>query len=159
MEKQKKMKKTKFDNSLGSCLKNFWTDYTGWGRATRSEYWWASLFYVALVGTIVSFSNILSFIWFLVTIVPFTCLTARRLHDTNHSAKNILWMPTGLIAISTLLSIPMMLLFALGVPLKPIFLIWLGLFTPAFWVSMIGSLILLCKEGDKKTNKYGKPRI
>ncbi len=153
------MKKSDFDNSLGSCLKNFWTDYTGWGRATRSEYWWSVLFYCGLVGTIISFSKFLVILWFLATIIPLTCLTARRLHDTNHSAWHVLWFPEGITGISVILWFFLSLLVSAGVSAKAVVSIYFSLFMPIFYISIIGSLIFMCLPSDKKANKYGKPRI
>lgn len=153
------MKTQKFDNSLGSCLQNFWTDYTGWGRATRSEYWWSVLFYRVLAGTILSFSKILVCVWSLVTIVPFICLTARRLHDTNRSAWHILWLPEGLMVINMIFFFILILLRVMGLYSKSVLSLYFGLFMPIFCISIIGALILMYLPGDKKANKYGKPRI
>lgn len=145
---------------MNECLLNFWTDCVGFGRATRSEYWWCVLFYGGIIASILSFSSRLLWFWLLVTIVPFTCLTVRRLHDTNHSAWNILWFPEGLLIMSEIL---LFLLFPLEalfhVPTKDAVIILFQLFIPIFWVSAICSLILVCAPGDKGENKYGKPRI
>ena len=153
------MKSEKFDNTLGSCLKNFWIDYTGWGRATRSEYWWCVLIYAGIIGVLISFSQFLVTAWTMVTIVPFVCLTARRLHDINRSAWNILWFPEGIVGICSVFWIVAFFMSALGVSIKAFMYLYLGLFTPIFWVSVIGSVILMCLPSDKKVNKYGKPRI
>ncbi len=84
------MAQKKFTNSLEDALKTYWTDYVGWGRATRSEYWWAVLFYSVIAGTILSGTG-LDIIWFLATLVPGFCVGARRLHDTGRSNWNVLW--------------------------------------------------------------------
>lgn len=86
------VKKTEqFDNSLGACLKSYWTEYTGWGRATRSEYWWSVLFYSILIPTLLG--NIgLGLLWTFVTLVPGFTVAARRWHDINRSAWNMLWI-------------------------------------------------------------------
>jgi len=88
------MKQKKFTNSLNDALTNFWTDYTGWGRATRSEYWWAYLFYTIFASCIISILHleILEPVWWLATIVPGFCLVARRLHDTGRSNWNACWI-------------------------------------------------------------------
>lgn len=80
-----------FDNSLGACLKSYWTEYTGWGRATRSEYWWSVLFYSILVPTLLGNSS-LGLLWTLATLVPGFTVAARRWHDINRSAWNMLWI-------------------------------------------------------------------
>ena len=82
----------RFTNDLGSCLKEFWLSYINVdGRATRSEYWWSYLFY-GIIGTLLFSMFSLEGLWFLITIVPFITLTIRRLHDSNRSAWNLLWV-------------------------------------------------------------------
>ena len=72
------------------------------GRASRSEFWWFTLFY-NLGGLLTSvldsglgwqfgepdmFGNppgVLNLLFLLATIVPMVCVTARRLHDVNRS--------------------------------------------------------------------------
>ena len=86
------VKKTEqFDNSLGACLKSYWIEYTGWGRATRSEYWWSVLFYSILIPTLLGNTS-LGFLGTLVTLVPGFTVAARRWHDINRSAWNMLWI-------------------------------------------------------------------
>ena len=85
------MKKIKFNNTFSECLANYWTDYVGWGRATRSEYWWCYLVYNLIVSNIL-FLTPISALWWLASIVPSFCLMARRLHDTNRSNWNICWL-------------------------------------------------------------------
>ncbi len=82
----------KFNNTLGDALTEYWVNYIGWGRATRSEYWWAILFYNLLLGNVLFWGAPgVSSLWSLATIVPNFCLLARRLHDTNRSAWNMCW--------------------------------------------------------------------
>ena len=158
-QKGEKMKKAKFKNTPGECLQNFWVDYTGTGRATRAEYWWCVLVYIVIIGTILSFSRILVLVWTLVTMIPFICLTIRRLHDANRSAWNILWFPEGMLVFSTIFIMAAGALSMLGFSTKAIAQVYIGFFMPMFYISLFGSLILMCLPGDKKTNKYGKPRI
>ena len=154
------MKKNKFTNSMNECLLNFWKNYAGLGRATRSEYWWCVLFYVVIIGSFLSFSTNLLWSWFLITIVPFTCLTIRRLHDINYSAWNILWFPEGILLITEILLLFLFLLELLfHVPTTDIVVILFKLATPIFWISAIYSLLVVCTPGDTKPNKYGSPRI
>ena len=128
----------KFQNTLGECLSAFWTNYVGWGRATRSEYWWAVLFYCFLVQWLLfipitgalamtspeaaGFAGLITNIYSLAATIPGFCLAARRLHDTNRSAWNML----------------------------------LGL------IPIVGAIILIvymCQKGDAKANRFGEPRI
>ncbi|MFB2580883.1 DUF805 domain-containing protein [Herbiconiux sp. P15] len=101
---------------FGAAVARFWKKYaTFTGRASRSEYWW---WYLVSISIAIVF-NILSSlgtggyglqpdadsalpriallavwviwgIWALATFVPGLALTARRLHDTDHSAWWIL---------------------------------------------------------------------
>lgn len=85
--------KNKFNNTLGDALREYWVNYVGWGRATRSEYWWAVLFYGVLVGNILSVVlPELYTLWVLITLVPSFCVVARRLHDTGRSMWNYCWV-------------------------------------------------------------------
>jgi uncharacterized membrane protein YhaH (DUF805 family) len=76
-------------NDLSNALKTFWTDYVGWGRATRAEFWWAYLFYIVIGGIVLT--PFVGVLWSLATLVPSFCITARRLHDTNRSNWNVCW--------------------------------------------------------------------
>lgn len=148
------MKQTKFNNSLSECLKNFWVDYTGWGRATRAEYWWCMLFYGG--GTVlISFSGFLMIIWMLVTVVPFLSLTVRRLHDTNHSAWNILWFPESFY----ILYMFVLLCLSLFKASTDVAMTIILLMAPFMYISIIVALVFMCLPSDKKKNKYGKPRL
>ena len=96
------MPKKKFTNSLSDALTIFWTDYTGWGRATRSEYWWTYLFYSVIVSSILTITG-LDMIWWLVTLVPSFCVGARRLHDTGRSNWNMCWLFLPIVGIIILI--------------------------------------------------------
>jgi uncharacterized membrane protein YhaH (DUF805 family) len=83
----------KFNNTLGDALREYWVNYIGWGRATRSEYWWAVLFYGVITGNVLGMlSSTLQSLWSLIILVPSFCLAVRRLHDTGRSAWNYLWV-------------------------------------------------------------------
>lgn len=82
--------KAKFKNTLGEALTGYWTNYVGWGRATRSEYWWCVLFYNLIAGSLMPLA--LAPLWLLATVVPGFTLGARRLHDTGRSNWNICWI-------------------------------------------------------------------
>lgn len=65
------------------------------GTASRSEYWWFSLF--TFVVSLILFATrvtALSSLWSLAVLVPGLAVAVRRLHDTGHSAW---WLLTGLI--------------------------------------------------------------
>jgi uncharacterized membrane protein YhaH (DUF805 family) len=73
-----------FTKSISSCFKKYATFN---GRASRSEYWWFSLFCVIVGmasstlfgdGSIVSFANI-------ILILPSIAVATRRLHDVGRS--------------------------------------------------------------------------
>ena len=80
-----------FKTSIETCFKKF-ADFKG--RASRSEFWYFYLFSYGTIGLLV-FLNLRSpqddFYWWLigifivVIIVPFTAVTARRLHDVGKS--------------------------------------------------------------------------
>ena len=62
------------------------------GRATRSEFWWWQLFVllVAFAGGIVDGiinlnSDVVAYLWALVTLLPGLAVSVRRLHDTDMS--------------------------------------------------------------------------
>lgn len=60
------------------------------GRATRSEFWWFTLFYFIFACVCAFLDGLLNAgffysIYFLVTLIPSISVTARRLHDTGHS--------------------------------------------------------------------------
>lgn len=71
-----------FNESVQSCFQKY-ADFNG--RASRSEFWWWSLF--CLIATI-CFSVIderLSIAFTLATLLPYLAVTTRRLHDTDRS--------------------------------------------------------------------------
>jgi len=55
------------------------------GRASRAEYWWFFLFILLVSAATSLFSNTLSGLFSLATLVPSIAAAARRLHDTNRS--------------------------------------------------------------------------
>ena len=91
--------------SIGQAFVRFWTRYAVFtGRASRSEYWWWTLIQVVVYLAVVAVAgalpkgspvnlalDLLFFGWALAIIVPSYALLARRLHDSNLSAWNILW--------------------------------------------------------------------
>ena len=71
-----------FQQSIMVCFSKY-ADFNG--RATRSEYWWFSLF-IALVYLVLAVVNeVLPGIFALATLLPTLAVTVRRLHDTERS--------------------------------------------------------------------------
>ncbi len=71
-------------------------------RASRTEFWYAMLFYVLLLFVIarLNLPDIVVTVLLVATMVPFFSVTARRLHDTNRSGwfQLVSWfMPMGTI--------------------------------------------------------------
>ena len=87
--------------TMGEAFKRFWTRWTCQGRASRSEFWLAQLalflivfgvlfmlgFLARIAGNAdtVALVPILTWVWVLATLIPNSCLSVRRLHDTGHS--------------------------------------------------------------------------
>ncbi len=71
-----------FQDSVKTCLTKY-ADFSG--RAMRSEYWWFFLFTLLASLALSLFSNALSVVFSLATLVPSIAAAARRLHDTNRS--------------------------------------------------------------------------
>ena len=88
-----------FQDSVKVCFSKY-ADFAG--RATRSEYWWFVLFIVLVsLGTSL-FSNVLSGLFSLATLLPSIAAAARRLHDTNRSGwwQLIVFLPVvGLVVL------------------------------------------------------------
>ncbi|MDC9809209.1 MULTISPECIES: DUF805 domain-containing protein [Rhizobium] len=90
-----------FGQAIASYFKNY---VTFSGRASRSEFWYSTLF-VLLVGIalyVVDRSETLNRIWSLATFLPSIAMAARRLHDVNRSGWHQLLgllAPIGTIAV------------------------------------------------------------
>ena len=143
-----------FQTSVKTCFKKYATFS---GRASRSEFWYFYLFYWGLCSVLLfsSFISIMQgqrfisdiFFWSftglgLASLIPFFAVSARRLHDINKSG----WFQ--------ILPYPFSLLDK--------YLIGLGegmsLILPFIFVGLyIYLIVLYCKKGEKKKNKYGKP--
>lgn len=72
---------------LDAIKKLFYNYFNFSGRASRSEFWYAMLFYlgVAVVSGLLRVPDSLISIFLLATLIPFFSVTARRLHDTNRT--------------------------------------------------------------------------
>ncbi|MFG6082188.1 DUF805 domain-containing protein [Paracoccus litorisediminis] len=83
--------------NLFEAVGNVFANYaTASGRASRSEYWWFTLFNI-VVSVILGFIQGaqgaefgISTIWVLVALLPGICVTIRRLHDLDRSGWWIL---------------------------------------------------------------------
>ncbi|WP_353405248.1 DUF805 domain-containing protein [Brucella sp. NBRC 13694] len=86
-----------------TAVRRFFTGYFDFkGRASRTEFWYAMLFYVLLLFVLgrLNLPDIIVSILLVVTMIPFFSVTARRLHDTNRSGwyQLVSWfMPVGTI--------------------------------------------------------------
>lgn len=77
-----KEEKMTFMEAVKVCFAKY-ADFNG--RASRAEYWWFFLFIIAVGFAISMISNTLSWVFYLVTLVPSIAAAARRLHDTDRS--------------------------------------------------------------------------
>jgi len=86
-----------------TAVRRFFTGYFDFtGRASRTEFWYAMLFYVLLLFVLglLNLPDIVLSILMVVTLIPFFSVTTRRLHDTNRSGwyQLVSWfMPVGTI--------------------------------------------------------------
>ena len=71
----------KFDQAVRSVITKYAT-FTG--RASRSEFWWWTLFYVVGTYIITTFTRLYP-LWDLGLIVPNLAVGVRRMHDSDHS--------------------------------------------------------------------------
>ena len=148
-----------FINALKTCIfkKYLKTE----GRASRSEFWYFTIFYFGVIALSVKlvpyleemfqhpflakndFSNYLiwTILFGLALIVPLTNVTIRRLNDINQSGINWMSAVGGFLILGRVLSF-------LGEFAVYIFYIGLLIF--------LIILVLCLKEGDKKDNMYGK---
>ena len=107
--------------TMGEAYARFWRKYGMFdGRASRSEFWWASLanaFVALAVGAIAvalgagvapSVGVVVAGLYALATLVPSFALINRRLHDTGRSGwwQLLAFVPFGGIAIVVLAALP-----------------------------------------------------
>ena len=82
------------------AISSVFGNYTNFdGRATRSEYWWFTLFssvlmviVVLLMAAVPVLGAILAVLAGLAMFLPSLAVLVRRLHDTNRSAKSLFWL-------------------------------------------------------------------
>mgnify|MGYP001399268179 CR=1 FL=1 len=132
-----------FGQSISTCFKKYASFK---GRASRSEFWYFYLFILlvyAIILTLAATVDPLFFSFFALfifaVILPSYAVTARRLHDTNHSGwLQLLPYPFSLIGNALTASSPVLAI----------------VFSVVGLVLGIYLLVLYCSEGDSYVNEY-----
>lgn len=100
--------------TFADAVKTCFTKYADFnGRASRSEYWWYTLFIVLASLALSTITDKLSGLFALATLLPSIAVAARRLHDTNRSG----WLQ--LIALIPILGWLALLYFMVQEPKEP----------------------------------------
>ena len=128
------------------------------GRASRSEYWWFSLFagFSPLILSVFlalflsgeqseNFIYVTFLIFYLPFLTPWITVSIRRLHDLDKSGKIFI----SLIILELIISIDEFVL-----SLNSNFILIIDFIT---WVLSVYFLIIFMFKGSNKKNKYGKP--
>lgn len=95
-----------FFDAIRVCLTKY-ADFTG--RASRSEFWWFTLFIVLVGSALTYIHENAATIFLIATLLPFLAAGARRLHDTDRSAwwQLFILVPVGgIILLGFLWAIP-----------------------------------------------------
>ncbi len=130
-----------FTESIKICFQKY-IDFSG--RASRSEYWWFTLFTV-IVQVLTFWIPFLGFIIALALLLPSLAVTARRLHDTNRTGWWMLF-PIGLGLAGIIAgAVLVFIVGALGA-----ILIFLG---PV--IGFVTLLAFLIQPSDPGANQYG----
>ena len=110
------------------------------GRASRTEFWWWSLF-AFLSNLVLEVVPPVAMAWALVITLPNLAVTARRLHDTDRSGW---WMlaPYGVALVAGLLA---------AVRAWPLFLIAVAL----GFVMLVVLVVWLATRGTDGANRFG----
>lgn len=99
-----------FVDAVKTCFAKY-ADFKG--RASRSEYWWYTLFIILASIVLSWFGERISMLFALGTLLPSIAVAARRLHDTNRSG----WLQ--LIALIPILGWLVLLYFLVQEPKEP----------------------------------------
>ena len=137
------------------------------GRASRSEYWWFSLFLVLtqfglglLVGVaqskseaLAQMTGVLLAVIPIVFLIPALALTSRRIHDSGRSAKLYFGLLIGLIVLSPVLSVLFFVavLMASGGGSQGVLVIALAIVGSVF----VYQLVITLSPGTPEANTYG----
>ena len=88
-------------DDFSSAVKSFYKKYVDFeGTATRPEYWyavlysWLLIFIFYFLAFFLPYLAIPIYILMLVNVIPACAVAVRRLHDTNRSGWNLLWILT-----------------------------------------------------------------
>ena len=136
----------RLDESIKICFTKFNVIA---GRATRSEFWWFTLF-TGLVNIIARTADgnidadmmtmgTLETLWFLIIILPSICVFIRRLHDLSLSAWNLTYLIVAVFVGLIMLEIPP----------------WDTLGAVIVLLSVIFYIYVLFAIGHEKDNDYG----
>ena len=145
---------------FGAAISRGFSNYfTFSGRATRSEYWFWTLF-----STLVQAIPFVGWLIGLAVLIPSIAVTSRRLHDIGKSA----WWMTVLLLLGgvwVLLSVGFVLeVIGLEESLNPevefweilgTWLVWVGFLTLASIGVVIWWVVWFVRKGDKGPTKYG----
>ena len=71
-----------FLDSIETCFKK---SFQIKGRASKSEFWWFTLFYFIAIFSLVVINETLAIIFLLIILPASICVTVRRLHDQGKS--------------------------------------------------------------------------
>ena len=71
-----------FLDSIETCFKK---SFQIKGRASKSEFWWFTLFYFIAIFSLVMINETLAIIFLLIIVPASICVTVRRLHDQDKS--------------------------------------------------------------------------
>jgi len=79
-----------FTDSISTCFSNYATFR---GTASRSEYWWFSLFTFLVAAVLQNLNAPAYWAFFIATTIPSLSVGCRRLHDTDRSGWwQLLWL-------------------------------------------------------------------
>ena len=71
-----------FLDSIETCFKK---SFQIKGRASKSEFWWFTLFYFIAIFSLVMINETFAIIFLLIILPASICVTVRRLHDQDKS--------------------------------------------------------------------------